>query len=114
MVTNPTSFYCMQHRTEQHTEVRNGKSDKNSGSKDIHHHARRLEEERVRLRKEIFPSSDKQLIIDYVRFLEAQGLQRETGEIDVSIPNFEKTCHLYLPGAGPASDRTARHLDKQL
>ena len=43
---------------------------------DIHHHERRLEEERARIAKEEFCEEDKHLITEYVRFLEAQGLSK--------------------------------------
>jgi hypothetical protein len=69
MHSNPT-FYCMQKAEETKlTGIR-------TKNRDIHHHARRLEEERLRLKSEPFPDEDKILIQDYVRFLEAQNLSK--------------------------------------
>ena len=68
MHSNPATFSYMK-KEEDSVSSREKK-------KDIHHHERRLKEERLRLGNEMFPEEDKTLIVDYVRFLEAQGLSK--------------------------------------
>ncbi|MDG6904598.1 MAG: tyrosine-type recombinase/integrase [Nitrososphaerota archaeon] len=47
-----------------------------SKSRDIHHEKRKLEGELLRLERDSFPEEDKQLIRDYVHFLEANNLSK--------------------------------------
>ena len=87
MDSNPT-FYYIQKQPHRDDEKKEEEKYLEQGSKrksrvitsqrwkDIHNHAKRLEEEKARLARETFPELDKKLIADYVWFLEARGLSK--------------------------------------